>query len=137
MDTLGIEPRASRMLSGCDTTTPRALNTQFQKHGVNPKPKILYTKFRTALKWPMVHYTACPWSTSSQTWCQAATQHTVYQFSEMRLRGSWCSGITSASHAEGPGFKSQWVHVMHIQPGACVKCLHLPRGNIVIRAHNI
>ena len=26
MDTLGIEPRASRMLSGCDTTTPRALN---------------------------------------------------------------------------------------------------------------
>ena len=25
MDTLGIEPRASRMLSGCDTITPRAL----------------------------------------------------------------------------------------------------------------
>ena len=25
-------------------------------------------------------------------------------------QGSWCSGITSASHAEGPGFKSQWVH---------------------------
>ena len=25
MDTLGIEPRASRMLSGCDTTAPRAL----------------------------------------------------------------------------------------------------------------
>ena len=25
MDTLGIEPRASRMLSGCDTTTPHAL----------------------------------------------------------------------------------------------------------------
>lgn len=24
VDTLGIEPRASRMLSGCDTTTPRA-----------------------------------------------------------------------------------------------------------------
>ena len=27
MDTLGIEPRASRMLSGCDTTTPRALES--------------------------------------------------------------------------------------------------------------
>ena len=26
------------------------------------------------------------------------------------MLGSWCSGITSASHAEGPGFKSQWVH---------------------------
>ena len=25
--------------------------------------------------------------------------------------GTWCSGITSASHAEGPGFKSQCVHV--------------------------
>ena len=25
MDTLGMQPRASRMLSGCDTTTPRAL----------------------------------------------------------------------------------------------------------------
>ena len=24
LGTLGIEPRASRMLSGCDTTTPRA-----------------------------------------------------------------------------------------------------------------
>ena len=27
MDNLGIEPRASRMLSGCDTTTPTALLT--------------------------------------------------------------------------------------------------------------
>ena len=27
------------------------------------------------------------------------------------VTGSWCSGITSASHAEGPGFKSQWVHL--------------------------
>jgi hypothetical protein len=26
MDTLGVEPRASRMLSGCDTSTPRALD---------------------------------------------------------------------------------------------------------------
>ena len=25
-------------------------------------------------------------------------------------QGSLCSGITSASHAEGPGLKSQWVH---------------------------
>ena len=25
-------------------------------------------------------------------------------------QGTWCSGITSASHAEGPGFKSQCVH---------------------------
>ena len=25
--------------------------------------------------------------------------------------GTWCSGITSAPHAEGPGFKSQCVHL--------------------------
>ena len=27
------------------------------------------------------------------------------------LKGTWCSGITSTSHAEGPGFKSQCVHL--------------------------
>ena len=26
------------------------------------------------------------------------------------VKGAWCSGITSASHAEGPGLKSQCVH---------------------------
>jgi hypothetical protein len=31
MDTLGIEPRASRMLSGCDTTTPCALSGIFHE----------------------------------------------------------------------------------------------------------
>ncbi len=30
VDTLGIEPRASRMLSGCDTTTPCALLKAFR-----------------------------------------------------------------------------------------------------------
>ena len=29
MGTLGIEPRASRTLSGCDTTTPRALRYNY------------------------------------------------------------------------------------------------------------
>ena len=33
MDTLGIEPRASRMLSGCDTTTPRALESSQHSPG--------------------------------------------------------------------------------------------------------
>ena len=33
LDTLGIEPRASRMLSGCDTTTPRALTATFHRRG--------------------------------------------------------------------------------------------------------
>ena len=30
--------------------------------------------------------------------------------------GTWCSGITSASHAEGPGFKSQCVHCSQLAP---------------------
>ena len=37
MDTLGIEPRASRMLSGCDTTTPRALAVT--QHTQDSQPK--------------------------------------------------------------------------------------------------
>ena len=40
--------------------------------------------------------------------------------------GSWCSGITSASHAEGPGFKSQWVHFLFPQRhAACLRCAGL------------
>ena len=37
MDTLGIEPRASRMLSGCDTTTPRALAVTQHTHDLKTK----------------------------------------------------------------------------------------------------
>ena len=28
------------------------------------------------------------------------------------LTGTWCSGITSAPHAEGPGFNPQCVHFL-------------------------
>ena len=38
-------------------------------------------------------------------------------------RGTWCSGITSASHAEGPGFKSQRVHGLFYQAGAAASSL--------------
>ena len=38
MDTLGIEPRASRMLSGCDTTTPCALEERASSS--HPKPEV-------------------------------------------------------------------------------------------------
>ena len=30
--------------------------------------------------------------------------------SAKKHKGSWCSGITSALHAEGPGFKSRRIH---------------------------
>ena len=32
---------------------------------------------------------------------------------EQWRRGTWCSGITSASHAEGPGLNPQCVHAQH------------------------
>ena len=35
------------------------------------------------------------------------------------LKGTWCSGITSASHAEGPGFKSQCVHILSMRKLHC------------------
>lgn len=38
--------------------------------------------------------------------------------------GAWCSGITSASHAEGPGFKSQCVHAFHLHSASAA----LPHG---------
>ena len=28
------------------------------------------------------------------------------------LKGLWCSGITSASHAEGPGFEPRRIHIV-------------------------
>ena len=31
----------------------------------------------------------------------------------MHSWGTWCSGITFAPHAEGPGLKSQCVHCFH------------------------
>ena len=37
------------------------------------------------------------------------TIHRLSMLLPMQM-GTWCSGITSASHAEGPGFKSQCVH---------------------------
>ena len=43
-----------------------------------------------------------------------------------RHSGTWCSGITSAPHAEGPGFKSQCVHVHNIVRAHMCRCV--PRG---------
>ena len=40
-----------------------------------------------------------------------------YALFAVRIVGTWCSGITSASHAEGPGLKSQCVQTS--------KCLFL------------
>jgi hypothetical protein len=47
-------------------------------------------------------------------------------------KGTWCSGITSASHAEGPGFKSQCVHsipVAGLDKGQLVRCIWRREGD--------
>ena len=45
---------------------------------------------------------------ATKTSPQAETRTVVTD--PIAAKGTWCSGITSASHAEGPGFKSQCVH---------------------------
>jgi hypothetical protein len=42
--------------------------------------------------------------------------------------GTWCSGITSASHAEGPWFKSQCVHVLESLRPVARRKDNWPRG---------
>lgn len=39
-------------------------------------------------------------------------------WARLSASGAWCSGITSASHAEGPGFKSQCVQFLPGKPPA-------------------
>ena len=42
------------------------------------------------------------------------TENLIEHIGTTMIKGTWCSGITSASHAEGPGFKSQCVHFAQI-----------------------
>ena len=63
-------------------------------------------------------------------WCSVKVvsgycRHTIASW------GTWCSGITSASHAEGPGFKSQCVHLSRM---ACVYCACVPSATAYLRA---
>ena len=42
----------------------------------------------------------------------------VLNIPSAHLKGLWCSGITSASHAEGPGLNPQQVHIATTDPHA-------------------
>ena len=63
-------------------------------------------------------------------WCSLKV---VAQYSSHTIAswGTWCSGITSASHAEGPGFKSQCVHLSRL---VCVNCSCVPSATASPRA---
>ena len=47
------------------------------------------------------------WTFSAESYAQQVFEHSR----PAQLRGSWCSGITPAQHARGPGFNPRPVHV--------------------------
>ena len=49
-------------------------------------------------------------TTSHSPWSHRIAWASSMRISESPL-GTWCSGLTSTPHAEGPGFKSQCVHL--------------------------
>ena len=52
------------------------------------------------------------WLQSVHFWGEFVQHHRIPRASCLLVRsGSWCSGITFALHAKGPGFKSQRVHL--------------------------
>ena len=51
--------------------------------------------------------------------CRLKVQLITSKPVQLGLKGTWCSGITSAPHAEGPGFKSQCVHLLHMFKSKC------------------
>ena len=65
------------------------------------------------------HPPYCPWYSE-----RAVFTHLTSMFKISQV-GSWCSGITSAPHAEGPGFKSQWVQFFG--QARCTKSQRLPQ----------
>ena len=63
-------------------------------------------------------------------WCSLKVV-TRYPSHTIASWGTWCSGIASASHAEGPGFKSQCVHLSRM---ACVNCTCVPSATAHLKA---
>ena len=59
------------------------------------------------------HYTLIKYNINYNSCvCQLSAGGYISYFLDQN-KGTWCSGITSASHAEGPGLKSQCVHACH------------------------
>ena len=73
-------------------TRPEPTNATKHKYQNRQNPKMGHRKC-----WPFVHSFALNKNGGKMKLINFA-------------RGTWCSGITSASHAEGPGFNPQCVH---------------------------
>ena len=58
---------------------------------------------------------ACP-QQKTQTQINDEVVSNIKRWMQFLTEGTWCSGITSASHAEGPGFNPQCVHFSQFYP---------------------
>ena len=88
MDTLGIEPRASRMLSGCDTTTPCALCEVFRLtfYCDEPPDNIVMSPSKGD-KAECIH----------RTHCNLLTAHRALQTAHWTLHTACCTLYTARS----------------------------------------
>ena len=128
MDTLGIEPRASRMLSGCDTTTPRALwkdSIYFQSKEKDLNADGAKSRFfRIRNHTPQL---TCPKSILHISGMESICFHMSPPFEkacklshfilglntpQLRLTGVWRNGSASDSRSEGWEFESLCPHFL-------------------------
>ena len=70
-----------------------------------------------ALVWSACAVSVLRWSSGASPQTIAMT-HTATHRKDSRM-GTWCSGITSASHAEGPGFNPQCVQFVLLAGLGC------------------
>ena len=78
---------------------------------------VCWTMLQMSFRVLILGYLSCLYEASSfLRLCKAGSSN--------GFKGTWCSGITSASHAEGPGLKSQCVHlfIMRSLRAVDVKC---------------
>ena len=68
---------------------------------------------------------ACCTRAARTSRCQAAFCCEQVPRTKAMLRGTWCSGITSAPHAEVPGLKSQCVHARQVRRACGQRAEHL------------
>ena len=115
MDTLGIEPRASQMLSGCDTTTPRALwkdsnCNRFKENGFEAEGTYgLALHICHACRSIKIGFDA-PSHDKPCTLHYITYQRKALQ---LRLTGVWRNSSTSDSRSEGWEFESLCAHFCH------------------------
>ena len=102
-------------LSNPDIKSSKACLGFMHGHATDPgRTRACNLWFRRPTPYPLGHRAldACQVLGDNESCKQALARHGWYPLRAHCCKGTWCSGITSASHAEGPGFKSQCVHYL-------------------------